>query len=155
MKNVWVRCIVRVFSSVFDNCVRMSTCRRTLRRSTREGRPDTVVEVYWARSNHCCISRGVRSLFFFPAGMDDFPGFCMTLFYFHMYVRSFVFCAGAQPGCELRRQTTFARSVLGAQTKGTDNSSTNAESYQLGTMPHDVLYCSRLLFSDPGIRHRS
>ena len=43
-------------------------------RSTEDGRPDTVVEV-WARSVQC-VARGVRSKFFSGgSGYDDFPGF--------------------------------------------------------------------------------
>ena len=41
---------------------------QTQRRSTEAGRPDTVVEV-GEQSVHCCVARGVRSIFFFSAGV--------------------------------------------------------------------------------------
>lgn len=76
-------------------------------------------------------------------------GFCIIRPYFifkYKYDSSCFFTEHRQPG----RQTTFARSALGAQMTDTDNNSSRAESYQITTLLHDVLYCSQMLLSDPG-----
>ena len=53
---------------------------RTLRGSTEEGRPDTVVEV-WARSVKC-VARGVHSKLFFAAKVENtISGFEVLVFF--------------------------------------------------------------------------
>ena len=47
---------------------------KTLKRSTVEGRPDTVVEV-WAQSAVCRAWRALKNFFSGGSGEDDFPGF--------------------------------------------------------------------------------
>ena len=123
---------------------------KMLRRSTQEGRPDAVVEV-WARSVHSG-PRGRRLKFFSGgSGYDDFPGFLHeTFFFFIRTYDSWCFLHGTQ------RQTTF-RTLC---TRSTDDRRRQQQQWcracfnQPVTMLHDVPYCSQLLLSDPSIRHR-
>ena len=64
---------------------------KKLSTSTKDGLPEPMVEA-WDRSEHCS-SRGVRSKFFFPLGVDRVisRGFSTTHFNFHRaYDRSFL-----------------------------------------------------------------
>ena len=99
----------------------------------------------WAREGHC-ISRGVPSilfLFFRRECLRRFVGVSTRGIIVFPYVRTILHLFCPEHG-QPRRQTTLARSALGAETTDTDTAAVQRATRC--TLLDDVLCCSQLIY---------
>ena len=155
--NIYVHIYTcEIFVCFRSNLLVWALLDKTLSKGVDMGRSSghCVVEV-WVRSKHC-ISRGVRSKFFFRGEwILLFPWVSLwgLIFVIRTYDSS-CFMHGAQPVGARTADNFRTLCADGSTDDRNRQQQQECREYQLAAMLHDVLYLLTVALSDPGIRHR-